>query len=847
MKAMHSLTSRIAPVPKSLLLAGAAAVFLLVTCTFGYLILDSRSQLRGESEKRFQTRAVISAAMTDSLFATASGQQQQAAAKAFGGRIVDGRALAASARESRSEYALVLDAKGKVLAASGDVRRRAPSDSPHIRAALAGRAHLSGVLPTVKSGDPRLIEWALPFKTRFGPRVEVVALRTDAISGFLGRYLIRGRESANMNAYVVDDAGAVLASTGKAGRLPKGLSGALGARHGKYREGGTDRYFASAPVTGSSWRTVVSEPTRDLYPLLATGRTWLLWGVLAAFAATAAASLLLFRRVLRTAEQLTGANAGLEARQAELRLANEQLENQTRLAQEASRAKSAFLANMSHELRTPLNAIIGFSELMINGNGMDDGERREYLGHVIASGRHLEQLVNDILDLSKVEAGKMEFHPQPVDLPGLVADVTGTMQVLVERKRLQMDVHVAPDVQSAIVDPARLKQVLYNYLSNAVKFTPEGGFITIRVDPAGRDHFRLAVEDTGIGIAPEGQAKLFEEFEQLDQTVGKEHQGTGLGLALVKRLVEAQGGEVGVESERGKGSVFSAVLPRTPQDTGTVSGRALDGALRATVPAVQAAGSPTVLVVEDDRQDQALLEDLLVSRGYVVEIAGTGAEAVAKSRERHFDATVLDLMLPDMSGFDVLRTIRVEGKNRATRAIVVTMVKETGLAKAFAVNEWLVKPVNGDQLLSALERAGIQPECGTVLVVDDDPASMRLAAATIERLGCRVVCAGGGAEGLEAAAANGPLSAIVLDLLMPDVDGFQFLERLRSTPDGGQTPVIVWTSRDLSVAEQATLLQTAQGLVGKSQRNMRLADELKPFLAELDGAGLELGAASWTT
>ena len=344
------------------------------------------------------------------------------------------------------------------------------------------------------------------------------------------------------------------------------------------------------------------------------------------------------------------------------------------------------------------------------------------------------------------------------------------------------------------------------------------------------------------------------EFQQLDQTAGKQHQGTGLGLALAKRLVEAQGGEVGVESERGKGSVFSAVLPRAPHDIATVLAPAVEEAFRTAVPAVQAAGTATVLVVEDDAQDQALLEDLLVSRGYVVEIAGTGAKAVAKSRERHFEAMVLDLMLPDMSGFDVLRTIRVEGKNQATRTIVVTTVKETGLAKAFAVNEWLVKPVNGDQLLSALERAGIQPECGTVLVVDDDPASLRLGAATIEQLGCRVVCAGGGAEGLEAATANGPLAAIVLDLLMPDVDGFQFLERLRSTPEGGHTPVIVWTSRDLSAAEQATLLQTAQGLVGKSHLNMKLADELKPFLADLGGAGPpqppgepKLGAASWTT
>jgi hypothetical protein len=315
--AMRSLTSRIASVPRFVLLAGAGMVFLVVTCAFAYLILDSHSQLRRESEKRFQTRAVLSAAMTDSLFATASGQQQQTAAKAFGERLVDPRALAAAVRRSRNEYGLVLDAKGKVLAASPDapdqLRRRAPGASAHIRAALAGRPHLSGVLPVVK-GDERLIEWALPFKTRFGRRVEVVALRTDTFSRFLGSYLTRGRESKDMDAYLVDERGTVLASatggTGKRGRLPKGLQATLGAPHGKYSEGGTERYFASAPVSGSTWSTVVSEPTRDLYPLLATGRNWLLWGVLAAFAATAAASLLLFRRVLRTAAQLTGANAG---------------------------------------------------------------------------------------------------------------------------------------------------------------------------------------------------------------------------------------------------------------------------------------------------------------------------------------------------------------------------------------------------------------------------------------------------------------------------------------------------------------------------------------------------------
>jgi CheY-like chemotaxis protein len=217
----------------------------------------------------------------------------------------------------------------------------------------------------------------------------------------------------------------------------------------------------------------------------------------------------------------------------------------------------------------------------------------------------------------------------------------------------------------------------------------------------------------------------------------------------------------------------------------------------------------------------------------VVVLAGNAADALTRARERHFDVVVLDLILPDASGLEVLKAIREEGMNRSTQVIVVTMVKEHGLGKAYAVNEWLVKPVDGGQLLEALERLDLRPEYGTVLVVDDDPSSRRLAEATIEKLGCAVVSAAGGEAGLAAAAEHRPLAAIVLDLLMPEVDGFQFLERLRSTADGGQTPVIVWTSRDLTAGEQAKLLQTAQALVGKSQRSSRLVDELKPFLADV--------------
>ena len=820
---------------RSGLLAGTGFVFLLVICAFAYMLLDSQSRVREESENRFQTRAVVSAAMTDSLFATASAQQQQEGAKTFGGRRVDASALAKLARQSRYGYALILDRRGRVLAATSaaptHVRLPAWRANPHVRAALGGRSHLSGVLPGGRPGID-VIEWAIPFDSRFGRRVQVVAMSPELIAGFLSRYLARGRESKEMDARLVDDDGHLIASAdGVRDRLPKQAFAALSKPHGSYETGGTERYFASAPVSGSDWRTVVSQPTKDLYPLLAQGRMWLLWGVLAAFAATAAASLVLFRRTLRTSAQLTHANKRLEKRQLEVAQANESLRQQTRLAEEASVAKSAFLANMSHELRTPLNAIIGFSELIGHNGSETEAERKEYLGHVVASGRHLEKLVNDILDLAKVEAGKLEFFPERVDLAGLIGDLTSTMRVLADKKRIELVTQVQPDVRLVVADPARLKQVLYNYLSNALKFTPEGGRVSVLAEPAQTGSFRLSVEDTGIGIASADQARLFQEFEQVDQTRSKEHQGTGLGLALVKKIVEAQGGEVGVTSTPGEGSVFYAVLPPGEQESQDILGP-LPEAVAAPAPPVQMNAAPNVLVVEDDAGDRTLLTEILASAGYVVDTARTGAEGAARARERHFDVVVLDLILPDLSGFDVLRMIREEGKNPTARVIVVTMVKETGLRRAYAVNEWLVKPVDSEQLLAALARVGLRPNCGTVLVIDDDHASRRLAEAAMKQLGCRVVCAKGGEEGL-AAAAHDPPAAIVLDLMMPGVDGFQFLERLRSTPAGADIPVIVWTSKDVTVTEQATLLQTAHAFVGKSQLDASLVDELKPLLADV--------------
>jgi PAS domain S-box-containing protein len=246
------------------------------------------------------------------------------------------------------------------------------------------------------------------------------------------------------------------------------------------------------------------------------------------------------------------------------------------VAEAANRLKSEFLANMSHELRTPLNAIIGFSELMYNGK-VPQEDHHEYLGDVLNSSRHLLQLINGVLDLAKVESGKMEFHPEPLHLPDIVGEVKDILQSLAAKKRIQLDVDVAPEVRDVLLDGARLKQVLYNYLSNAVKFSPEGSRIAIRILPEGTDELRIEVEDHGIGISAEDIPRLFVEFQQLDASTAKKHQGTGLGLALTKRIVEAQGGRVGVVSSVARGSVFSAILPRkesaAPAGKGAAHGR----------------------------------------------------------------------------------------------------------------------------------------------------------------------------------------------------------------------------------------------------------------------------------
>ena len=499
------------------------------------------------------------------------------------------------------------------------------------------------------------------------------------------------------------------------------------------------------------------------------------------------------------------------------RLLTQKLESENRQIQEANRLKSQFLANMSDELRSPMNAIIGFSDLLYLENPqIEPAKQRQYIGHIRTSGRHLLQLINDVLDLSKVESGKFEFFPEPVELPAVINEVTTVLFTQIQRKRLQVDVATAPAFKQVTIDPARLKQALYNYLSNAIKFTPEQGRISVRVVADVRGFFRIEVEDTGIGIAESDLPRLFVEFQQLDASYTKRHQGTGLGLSLTRRMVEAQGGSVGVRSVLGKGSVFYLTLPVSPE---VLSVESSESELALSEQGVQ------WLVIEDNPEDQARIAGVLSESGYPVDVASSVEQALLRAGQKGYDVVSLDLMSGSPGGLDVLAEIRERSRGKASSVAAITLNALAGGTAAFSIADVLAKPLRAEEIVAALRRFGLvdRPEVN-VMVVDDDPVALALMRATLDDCGVASVTFLDGRQALRELDDHAP-AAIVLDLLMPGFSGFEVLDELLAMPRWRDVPVFIWTNMVLSDSEYDLLALSAATILRKGGGGVELLVE----------------------
>ncbi|HEX2362842.1 MAG TPA: response regulator [Jiangellaceae bacterium] len=470
-----------------------------------------------------------------------------------------------------------------------------------------------------------------------------------------------------------------------------------------------------------------------------------------------------------------------------------ELERKTAELQVASRHKSEFLASMSHELRTPLNAVIGFSEVLLERMFGDLNDRQEeYLRDIWSSGRHLLELLNDILDLSKVEAGRMEMERSTFSVPDVLDSCLSLMRERAERQGIVLLREVAADVGFLETDELRFKQVLLNLISNAVKFTPAGGEVVVRAAKDGA-YLAVTVADTGIGIAPEDRNRIFESFQQGGRGASQQ-EGTGLGLTLSKRIVELIGGRMWLDSQVGVGSTFGFTVPM-----GTPVAEPAD-----TTASTTGEGGPLIVVIEDDRRALGLLTVYLDAAGLQVVGVRDGTAGLDAVRGRHPAAVVLDIRLPDIDGWELLTTLKADPATAAVPVIVVSMLDERGKGFALGAAEYLVKPVNREDVLSALGRVGALPDGGTLLAIDDDPLAVELVRAILQPAGWSVLSAGDGEAGVALARSRRP-AAILLDLLMPGLDGFGVVEALRMDPETAAIPIVVLTAKTLSSAERDRL------------------------------------------
>jgi signal transduction histidine kinase/CheY-like chemotaxis protein len=494
----------------------------------------------------------------------------------------------------------------------------------------------------------------------------------------------------------------------------------------------------------------------------------------------------------------------VDERTCDLRLKAEELERANHDLVRLTKLKSDFLARMSHELRTPLNSIIGFSELLLaEGCGPINEEQKDGLERVMRNGKNLLQLINDILDISKIEADRLTLKFGPTQLHVVVDNAVSSMMLRASSKKITLTATVDPDLPTLYTDEVRLLQIVNNLLSNAVKFTKQGG-VTLTARHAD-GAVVIAVQDTGIGIAADDLPKLFAEFYQTDSGKSREFDGTGLGLAITRRLAEALGGGVTVASELGVGSTFTVRLPiAAPGAEREEAAAAATRAAEAEAARRPVNGQPTILVIDDDPATHVLMAENLKPLGARFLRATTGGAGLEMALVERPDLILLDVRLPDRQGWEVLHDLKANPATADLPVIVVSVVDRESLGFSLGAADYIVKPVNWEHLYKVLGRLGIAPTGGDVLIVDDDPESVALLRRALESRGFEVRTAPDGKQGLSRAREQRP-GLIVLDLMMPVMNGFDTLAHLRSDPKTQDVPVVVLTAKDLTDEDRARL------------------------------------------